>query len=382
MTDYSHWINKQHTKENINSYIEYFDKHKSLFKIKEIEKYNIDSLKDAISSVDRSRTSRHLSGLNDNDYHIVFEDNDVSIIRCNTLKASRVLSRGTKWCINSDNPSFFIKECEQGHIIYVILKKFPKRNNNLNKIAVVISGGYSVYFDQEDQYITDSKPYLLEMAEDFDNINFNQINDIIAAYYDSKRFINSDNLFLKKVALSRTFDSKILLKAINSENNEIKKSCIYNLPNTHLYKFINDPDPDIRKYVSKHIPLSKLNLLINDPSSDVRIAVADRIPIKYAHLMLGDTDRSVIYIISKKLSGDKLYSLYNYHCDFVRSIVAIKANKITIEKMLKDDSRIVWDALSERLSTLNLNNSEYISKIYHLSSDIGRVFLDRMMICI
>lgn len=382
MTDYSHWINKQHTKENISSYIEYFDKHKSLFKIKEIEKYNIDSLKDAISSVDRSRTSRHLSGLDNNDYHIAFEDNDVSIVRCNTLKASRVLSRGTKWCINSNDPSPFIKECEKGYIIYVILKKFPKRNSNLNKIAVVISGGYSVYFDQEDQHITDSKPYLLEIAEDFDNIDFNQINDIIAAYYNSKKFIDSDNIFLKKVALSRTFDSKALLKAIDSGNNEIRRVCVCNLPNTHLYKFVNDPDSDIRKYVSKHIPLNKLNLLINDPSSDVRIAVANRIPIKYAHLMLGDTDRNVIYIISRKLRGNKLYSLYNYHCDFVRSIVAKGANRVTIEKMLMDDSYIVWNALSERLSTLNLNNSEYISKIYHLSSDIGRVFLDRMMICI
>lgn len=351
MPDYSPWIKKQVQSGadvlDLNSDIEYFEKHKNLFEIKELEKFHHQSLKIAIKDVNQSRIDRHTKGLSEKDFKFIFEDEEYFIVRANNRKAALSFSKNTKWCLNSKSDYHFQENSSQGFVFYFIIRKFRK-NNELDKIAVTVNYNDYVYYNQKDKEIV-STLYIDSIFDDFDSIKHENINIYVDCFYNYEKYLNSKNTFLKNIAIKKLSREKII-EYINDESEIIRLTVAKKINKKDLPLLIKDPSDKVRAYVASKIDKSYLKEFINDPNPLTRSDLCLRLPKDQLPLMLGDSDSLVIYNLCKRIDKKYLPELATHKYEFTRLMVARRLPTSDLLLFLGDTSEVVASAISKRLT--------------------------------
>lgn len=84
--------------EDIGNYIKIFEKYKSKLEQKDLNKYTVSSLKDAISKLELSRKD-----LKNKEVNILYEDDTWKVVHPTTFESSVLYSSNTKWCVSNGN---------------------------------------------------------------------------------------------------------------------------------------------------------------------------------------------------------------------------------------------------------------------------------------
>jgi len=351
IADYSHWVKRQLKPEisikEIEKYVIFFDLHKELFKVKEIEKYTFNLLKEEVDKLDNDRINKHVKGLSEDDYAVVHHDNDYIIFRANTRKAAKQLGKGTKWCINSKFDQHFQEDSVKGFVFYILIRKFRK-NNELDKIAVTINNSDVIYYDQKDKNIN-STLYLDIIDNDYSKLDYKNVNVYLDCYYNYKKYLDSNNLFLKYSALKRLNENEII-KYINDPSDSVRLIVAKKISKNKLHLLINDPSEKVRAYICNIIPKKYLFNFINDSCDTVRIDIADRIPKKYLPQMIKDKNNTVMYNLSKRIDKKYFDELAQHTYEFVRLLIVKRMPQTKLSVFYNDTSDVVAFELSKRLN--------------------------------
>ncbi len=131
-----------------------FEKVKDKLPEKDVYKYNFEQLKDAIDSAGPTKSSRRAKAQEESD--VLYNRNNILIIRPYTENASCYYGKGTKWCISMDFDSAFDEYTSQGTAFNFVFFRNIDTNHRLYKIAIVYDqkGAFKEAYNAEDSLIS------------------------------------------------------------------------------------------------------------------------------------------------------------------------------------------------------------------------------------
>ena len=95
---------------------------------------------------------------------LIYEDDEWLVYHIKTEEASKLLGKGTKWCISAERSNYFNEHVDFGATFYFFISKtLPQTNKNYKIAAAVYPGGRVEYFDAPDNKI--KKPSILPNIE-------------------------------------------------------------------------------------------------------------------------------------------------------------------------------------------------------------------------
>jgi len=142
--------------EHIIDLVKDFDRFQQSLEIKDINKYNLHQLSNALDKhKDTSKSQQNK--FDSSGVKKIYEDSNILIVKPLTYEASCKYGSGTKWCTTMANTPTYFDQYTSGNdqaLYYVILKKFD-RSNKFYKIAIHKKIGEETWYDSTDERMTE-----------------------------------------------------------------------------------------------------------------------------------------------------------------------------------------------------------------------------------
>jgi len=150
--------------EHIIDLVKDFDRFQQSLEIKDINKYNLHQLSNALDKhKDTSKSQQRkfdTSGVKK-----LFEDKNILIVRPLTYEASCKYGSGTRWCTTMANqPSYFKSHTSDDQALYYIILKNFNRDNKFYKIAIHKTPNNETWYDSTDERMSDREKEVFNLG--------------------------------------------------------------------------------------------------------------------------------------------------------------------------------------------------------------------------
>jgi hypothetical protein len=171
--------------------IKEFNRFQQSLDVKDINRYDLDGLKNAIQS-HKEKSKSQQNKIDSSSAKKIYEDSNILIVKPLTYEASCKYGSGTRWCTTMANTPTYFDQYTSGNdqsLYYVILKKFD-RHNKFYKIAIHKKIGAETWYDSTDERMT-------EREKDVFNLGAPKVIETIRNDWDVEFEKNQSKIFEK-----------------------------------------------------------------------------------------------------------------------------------------------------------------------------------------
>ena len=234
--------------EHIIDLVKDFDRFQQSLEVKDINKYGLYQLEDAIIKHKETSKSQQKKSFDTSGAKKIFEDKNILIVRPLTFGASCKYGAGTRWCTTmAGQPSYFESHTSKEQALYYVILKNFNRDNKFYKIAIHMKPNEVVWYDSTDERMTKREievfnlgaPKVIETIKN-DYTEFLESKSV--GFF--KKLFNWENYYFADVSHGfRGTDKKIGIEIKNAE-------LITDMPNHAVMKlYISVDEENIDEYL-------------------------------------------------------------------------------------------------------------------------------------
>ena len=151
--------------QHMISLIKDFNRFQQSLDVKDINKYDIPQLVDALEKHKENSKSQQKKSFDTSGAKKIYEDKNLLIVRPLTYEASCKYGSGTKWCttMSYDSSYFDSHTSKDQALYYIILKKF-NRDNKFYKIAIHITPNTETWYDSSDEKMSEREKEVFNLG--------------------------------------------------------------------------------------------------------------------------------------------------------------------------------------------------------------------------
>ena len=200
--------------EYIIDLVKDFDRFQQSLEVKDINKYGLHQLADAINKHKETSKSQQKKSFDTSGAKKIFEDKNILIVRPLTYEASCKYGSGTRWCTTMvGQPSYFKNHTSEDQALYYIILKNFNRDNKFYKIAIHKTPNTETWYDSTDERMSEREKEVFSLGAP-------KVIDTIRDDY-SQHIEERGQLFFKKLFDFHNYKFEDISQAFKGTKNKI-----------------------------------------------------------------------------------------------------------------------------------------------------------------